>query len=64
MSVIGILLLGSVLVVPAAGLWALHWAGRSGQFRHPERDALLPFSEEEPVGRATDLILRRREVRP
>lgn len=63
MSVIGFILLGSVLVVPAVGLWALHWAGRSGQFSHPERNALLPFSEEEPVGNATDLILRRPEVR-
>ena len=57
MHVLSYILLGSILVVPAVGLFALHWAGRQGEFARLDRAALLPFDEEEPVGRPTDQTL-------
>jgi predicted deacylase len=59
MNVIALILLGSVVVVPAVALWSLHWASRTGEFRLLNRAALLPFDDEEPVGQATDQILNR-----
>jgi len=53
------MLIAGALVVPVAALWALHWAIRHGELSMPERAALLPFDEEEPVGHGTDLILNR-----
>lgn len=52
------------LVVPCVALWALRWAVRNDEFRLQERSALLPFSEEEPVGRCTDMILNQRTAKP
>ena len=57
MTPTAILLFASVLLLPVAALLALRWAGRSGQFAHQEKAALLPFDEEEPVGVMTDKIL-------
>lgn len=57
MPVITLILLGSILLLPAAALVSLRWASRSGQLGRFDRAALLPFDEEEPVGRATDQIL-------
>ena len=45
MSVIAFILLGSVVLLPAAGLLALRWATSTGQFRCPDKAALLPFDE-------------------
>ena len=55
----GIILLAGVLAVPLAALWALRWASRQGELGHADRAALLPFDEEEPVGKSTDQILNR-----
>ncbi|MBM3850793.1 MAG: hypothetical protein FJ396_11540 [Verrucomicrobia bacterium] len=60
MPVISFILLGSVVLLPAAALWALRWAASTGQFRCPDKVALLPFDESEPVGVATDQILGNR----
>ena len=57
MPVIAFILLGSVVLLPAAGLLALRWATSTGQFRYPDKAALLPFDEVEPVGMETDCIL-------
>ncbi len=57
MPVIILILLGSVLLLPAAALLSLRWATRSGQFTLMNRAALLPFDDEEPIGQATDQIL-------
>jgi len=57
MSLIGMILFGSVLILPAAALLALRWAGRTGQLVHGERASLLPFDETEPVGLMTDKTL-------
>jgi hypothetical protein len=54
MPVITLILLGSILLLPAAALLSLRWASRSGQLGRFDRAALLPFDEE---GRATDQIL-------
>ena len=55
-----LLMLAGSMAVPAVALWALRWAVRHGEFVMQERAALLPFDEEEPVGRATDIILNQR----
>jgi len=60
MPVISFILLGSVVLLPAAALWAMRWATATGQFRCPNKAALLPFDESEPVGVATDQILGNR----
>jgi len=60
MPVISLILLGSVVLLPAAALWAMRWATATGQFRCPNKAALLPFDESEPVGVATDQILGNR----
>ena len=57
MPVITLILLGSILLLPAAALLSLRWASGSGQLGRMDRAALLPFDEDEPVGRATDQIL-------
>jgi nitrogen fixation-related uncharacterized protein len=59
MHAIAYIIAGSILLLPAVGLFALKWAVRQGEFAHPDRSALLPFSEEEPVGEPTDVILNR-----
>ena len=59
MALPGLILLAGVLAVPLAALWALRWASRQGEVGHAERAALLPFDEEEPVGKSTDQILNR-----
>ena len=57
MPVIAFILLGSVVLLPAAGLLALRWATSTGQLRCPDKAALLPFDEVDPVGMETDCIL-------
>ncbi|MEY2788200.1 MAG: hypothetical protein RIT19_459 [Verrucomicrobiota bacterium] len=57
MPVIAFILLGSVVLLPVVALWALRWAAAAGQFRCPDKAALLPFDESEPVGVETDCIL-------
>lgn len=64
MNLTAIILFASVLLLPVAGLLALRWAGRTGQFAHQDRAALLPFDETEPVGTATDQILGVRKNSP
>jgi hypothetical protein len=64
MSLIYLILLGSILLLPAVALWALRWAARNGELSHTDRAALLPFSEEEPVGQMTDAILHREQKPP
>lgn len=59
MSVLSLLMISGVTAVPAVALWSLYWASRHGEFQHPERTALLPFDEQEPMGEPTDLILNR-----
>lgn len=59
MGVITFILIGSSVAFPAVALWALWWAGREGQLRHADKAALLPFDEQEPVGRMTDVVLNR-----
>jgi nitrogen fixation-related uncharacterized protein len=59
MSLVAMVLLVSVMAVPAVALWALVWAGRTGQLFHGDRAALLPFDEDEPVGEPTDMVLNR-----
>ncbi len=48
------ILIGSFVLLTGSALLALRWALRSGQFRHTERDALLVFDEEEPLGQVSD----------
>jgi hypothetical protein len=55
-----LLMAAGSLAVPAVALWALRWAVGHGEFQMPERAALLPFDEAEPVGEATDIILNQR----
>lgn len=62
MNVLAILMIGGVVAVPGAALIALRWASSHGELSLPERAALLPFDEEEPVGRATDQILNRQSA--
>jgi len=50
MPVIAFILLGSVVLLPAAALLALRWAATTGQFRCTDKAALLPFDDVEPVG--------------
>lgn len=57
MPVIAFILSGSVVLLPAVGLWVLRWATSTGQFRCPDKASLLPFDEMEPVGMETDCIL-------
>jgi len=57
MPVIAFILLGSVVLLPAAALLALSWAATTGQFRCTDKAALLPFDDVEPVGFETDRIL-------
>lgn len=57
MPVISLILLGSVLLLPAVALLCLRWARRSGQLAGMDRAALLPFDGEEPLGQPTDQIL-------
>ncbi len=57
MSLIAFILLISVLVVPTTALFALFWAGRTGQWNFQDKAALLPFDDEEPVNQPTDQIL-------
>ena len=64
MTVMLILMLTGSVAVPAAALWAFGWALGHGEFRMPERAALLPFDEEEPVGRDTDMILNQGAAKP
>ncbi|MBN8248963.1 MAG: cbb3-type cytochrome oxidase assembly protein [Verrucomicrobia bacterium] len=59
MGIISFILIGSSLVFPAVALWALWWAGRHGQLTHADKASLLPFDEQEPVGRMTDVVLNR-----
>ncbi|MBX3733266.1 MAG: cbb3-type cytochrome oxidase assembly protein CcoS [Verrucomicrobiae bacterium] len=59
MGIISFILIGSSLMFPAVALWALWWAGRNGELSHLDRAALLPFDEQEPVGRMTDVVLNR-----
>jgi cbb3-type cytochrome oxidase maturation protein len=54
MSVVWILFVSSVIVLPAAALWALRWAVRHGEFKDLQKTALSIFDDEEPVGRMTD----------
>lgn len=44
-------LLGAVMTV-----WALSWAVKRGEFRHPRRAAASIFDDEEPIGRQTDFF--------
>jgi hypothetical protein len=62
MNVLAILMIGGVLAVPGVALVALRWASHRGELNLPERAALLPFDEEEPVGMATDQILNRQSA--
>lgn len=62
MGIISFILIGSSLVFPAVALWALWWAGRTGQLAHADKASLLPFDEQEPVGRMTDVVLHRSAV--
>ncbi len=64
MTVMLILMLTGSVAVPAAALWAFRWALGHGEFQMPERAALLPFDEEEPVGRETDMILNQGVANP
>lgn len=64
MTAMYLLMLAGSMVVPCVALAALRWALRHGEFRLQERAALLPFSEEEPVGRGTDMILNQGTVKP
>ena len=57
MPVIRLIQIGSVLLLPIAGLLALRWAMRAGQMARLEGAASLPFDLEEPEGRMTDQIL-------
>lgn len=59
MGIISFILIGSSLMFPAVALWALWWAARNGQLAHSDKAALLPFDEQEPVGRMTDVVLNR-----
>jgi hypothetical protein len=59
MAVSGVILLAGVLAVPLAALGALRWAASHGELGHGDRAALLPFDDEEPVGKTTDQILNR-----
>lgn len=57
MPVITFILIGSVILLPAAALLALRWAAGTGQFSRFEKASLLPFDESEPLGVETDRIL-------
>jgi len=59
MGIITFILIGSSLVFPAVALYALWWAGRNGQLTHSDKASLLPFTEQEPVGQMTDVVLNR-----
>lgn len=54
MSIVWILFVSSVIVLPAAALWALRWAVRHGEFKNLDKTALSIFDDEEPVGHMTD----------
>lgn len=59
MGVITFILIGSSIAFPVVALWALWWAVHEGQLRHADKASLLPFDEQEPVGRMTDVVLNR-----
>lgn len=54
MNAIWILLVCSVVILPAMALWALRWALRHGEFRNLQKISLSIFDEEEPLGRLSD----------
>ena len=60
MNIIGLIIAGSVILLPGVAVLALRWAGETGQLKQFDRQALLPFDEQEPVGQATDQILGRK----
>lgn len=64
MNLLAFLMIVGVIAVPGGALCALYWASRQGEFRLARRAALLPFDDEEPVGRPTDQILNRGAAKP
>jgi len=54
MSVVYLLIFGSVIVFGATAVYGLLWAIRTGQMRSFSQGALSIFDEEEPVGTVTD----------
>ncbi len=54
MGIVYVIVVTGLVALTGSALLALHWALRTGQFRHPARTALQIFDEEEPVGRMTD----------
>lgn len=54
MTAYTLILTGSFVLLTGSALLALRWALRTGQFHHTERDALLVFDDEEPLGQVSD----------
>ncbi len=54
MSVVYLIIGGSVAVAGATAVYGLVWAIRTGQMRNFSRGALSIFDDEEPVGTVTD----------
>jgi hypothetical protein len=51
-----LILIGGLVLLTGSALFALRWALRTGQLKHPAKTALQIFDEEEPVGEMTDLF--------
>jgi hypothetical protein len=56
MSYYSWLLVGSIGLLTGLALLALRWALAHGEFRSPNRTALLIFDDEEPVGKQSDFF--------
>lgn len=54
MGIVYLIMVAGVVVLTGSALMALHWALRTGQFKHPSKTALQIFDEEEPVGKMSD----------
>ena len=52
-----IVLIGTVTIFGGAALLAFRWAVRTGQFSHPDQQAMSIFDFDEPVGMVTDNTL-------
>lgn len=54
------IIFGSLLFV-TAGLGIFFWAFYKGYFNTLQKDAFIPFTEDEPVGQPTDQIFKKEE---
>jgi hypothetical protein len=53
-----LLIFGSTSLLGLSAVFALGWAGRTGQLRNFKAGSEVIFDAEEPIGLATDLVFR------